>query len=105
MVAEDSEDDQKPVPSPMPLYAPSKPRKPPGSAENPLLLVAPVFGDHHKPLVDLRAPPATDEPPKVDSNKLHSPSLGKCQPVGQMPLTLPAKGVGREAVLLAPFWY
>ena len=105
LVEEDSEVDQKPVLIPMTLKVPFVPREPPGSAENPLLFVAPVFGELHKPLVDFRAPPATDEPPKVVSNELHSASLGKCQPVGQIPRTLPVNGVGSEAVLLAPFWY
>ncbi len=80
-------------------------RQPPGSAENPLLFVAPVFGKLHNPLVDFKAPPATLEPPKNVSKVPHSASLGKCQPVGQMPLTLPVKAGFGEVVLLAPFWY
>ena len=38
-------------------------------------------------------------------NVQYSASLGKCQPVGQMPLTLPVKAGFGEVELLAPFWY
>ncbi len=88
---------------------------PPGSAENPLLFVAPVFGEFHKLLVDFIFPPASvpDQPVAEQStvesknfvNVHHSPSLGTCQPVGHIPLTFPEKAGLGDAVLLAPFWY
>ena len=89
-------------------------RKPPGRAENPVLFVAPVFGAVHKPLVDFNFPPAVvlfvpDTQFAVASKNVasvqYSASLGMCQPVGQIPRTLPANAVGKGKVLLAPFWY
>jgi hypothetical protein len=77
--------------------------------------VAPVFGEVHKPLVDFNKPPAIEllvpkteqfaEASKNVVNVQYSASLGKCQPVGQMPLTLPVKAGLGDVVLLAPFWY
>jgi hypothetical protein len=90
--------------------------QPPGNPLNPLLFVAPVFGEFHKLLVDFILPPAfvplqppIKEQSTVESKNVvnvhHSPSLGTCQPVGQIPFTFPEKAGLGDVVLLAPFWY
>jgi hypothetical protein len=64
---------------------------PPGIAEKPEELVAPVLGEYQPPgvgwvVVLFNAPAATDEPPKKFSIILHSLSVGTCHPVGHKPL-------------------
>lgn len=67
-----------------PINDPLVSRLPPGKAENPLKLVAPVLGRDQK-VIDFSGPPAILLPPKKNTNLLNSSNDGKCHPVGQIP--------------------
>ena len=72
-------------------YPPPVVRIPPGKAEKPEELVAPLLGANQPPgmgsvLVLFIAPPAKEGPPKKVTRLDQSAVDGTCQPVGQIPL-------------------